>query len=394
MIRRFVNLVVAKDYGSLSYSLHRLDVANLLFYPSTAAAEAANNASDNKDCHGGGKPSTMGTTLRRLPPATTRFQQYPPPSTSRRWPPPHSDDMFVLLSPRTGEGCRRILHHAGGGSHRLIHDADADAAAGATSTAPSIGVPMRCRPLALSFPGAAGGLHESRIYVMRSDIESPAYYSPNDDDDDGGSVDFVVRGGGKGGASRGHGPPPRCLLTDWPPYVWILAPPLFVVLDFNEHCPKWRRLPPPPCAGELGSSLGTWLGFSPKDPNHLCSADLSAAIAGGGGMANGQAPPKLQHVWEDFNPPPMEESAIVLNPSYPEYVLRRMKCWTAVKADLVNLGSGRFCNVKVFMVERSEWVGSHEKDTCLTRRRYLLCSPVWRWLEAAATAEAKMGCCG
>ncbi|CAN6171084.1 unnamed protein product [Urochloa humidicola] len=332
MIRRFVNLVVAEwEYGSLSYSLHRLDVANHLFYPSTAAAEAA-NSSDNKDCHGGGKPSMMGTTLRRLPPATTWFQQYPRPPSA-------SDDMFVLLR-ASGEGRHRILHHAGAGDHCLIHDAD-DAGGGTTaSTAPSIGVPMGPRPLAFSVPGA-GGQHESRIYVMRSDMESPVYnYYP----DDGVSVDFVV-------------------------------------LDFNEHNPKWWRLPPPPFANELSLSatigaftvvnnggateicmssenlsniggetthstycfdtvscewrlaggwklpfegraeyvpeLGTWLGFSPKDPNHMCAVDLSAIAAGG----TATEAPKLQHVWEDFNPPPEENLSIVLNPNFPEYVL-------------------------------------------------------------------------
>jgi hypothetical protein len=40
MIRRFVNLV-AEDYTTGARSLHRLDVAKHLFYPSTARAEAA-----------------------------------------------------------------------------------------------------------------------------------------------------------------------------------------------------------------------------------------------------------------------------------------------------------------------------------------------------------------
>ena len=44
MIRRFVNLVAAKwaSHDRCVYSLHRLDVAKHLFYPSTAEAEAAN----------------------------------------------------------------------------------------------------------------------------------------------------------------------------------------------------------------------------------------------------------------------------------------------------------------------------------------------------------------
>jgi hypothetical protein len=40
MIRRFVN-IVAENYSSNMYSLHRLDVAKHLFYPSTTTAAQA-----------------------------------------------------------------------------------------------------------------------------------------------------------------------------------------------------------------------------------------------------------------------------------------------------------------------------------------------------------------
>ncbi|CAL5091207.1 unnamed protein product [Urochloa decumbens] len=326
MIRRFVNLV-EQNFPARSYSLHRLDVAKHLFYPSTADAEAANAKEEeikkkNNGSGSGGKPK--------------------PPLPS-------------------SEG--RILYAAKEGGHCLLHDADE----GVICSLPSLDFPMGDigRPhITFSVPGAGGpGKEHESLYVMRSD------------DDDGRSTGFVV-------------------------------------LDFNEPRRKWQRLPPPPCADEPGGSSGTiksftvldggrticvydrdttyatycfdtasrewrhagdwslpfdgraehvpelntWLGFCPEQPRHLCAADLSAI----GGIS--QAPP-LQQVWEDFNPPPKKEWSKVLNPRYPDYVLGRTKWWTAEAAELVNLGSGRFCTAKFFQIQGEQSIGFHVNDT-------------------------------
>jgi hypothetical protein len=74
--------------------------------------------------------------------------------------------------------------------------------------------------------------------------------------------------------------------------------------------------------------------------------------------------PTLQHVWDDFTPPPDKDSSIVLNRRYPQYVLRRSTEWSPAPLgqSLVNLVSGRFCILKVFDISRSEWAGSYEPD--------------------------------
>lgn len=102
MIRRFVNIVVERRSSDM-YTLHRLDVSKHLFFPSTAAAEAANKTN--------GKVSI----LPWLPAPTMRFE----PSPTTLWD-AGKLEMFALVSPRSCED--RILCSNTAG-HTTLYDA-------------------------------------------------------------------------------------------------------------------------------------------------------------------------------------------------------------------------------------------------------------------------------
>ncbi|OEL36817.1 hypothetical protein BAE44_0002163 [Dichanthelium oligosanthes] len=96
---------------------------------------------------------------------------------------------------------------------------------------------------------------------------------------------------------------------------------------------------------EFIPELETWVGLSPDHPHHLCAADLS-------GIAMAPREERtLQHVWEDFNPPPTVETSLVLNKRFPGIVHTTKVEWSAQQLHLVNLGSGRFCTAKVFTLQ-------------------------------------------
>ncbi|CAL4929399.1 unnamed protein product [Urochloa decumbens] len=82
--RRFVNMV-AENLKSGVCSVHRLNVSEHLFYPSTAEAEAAKSAAVPR--------------LEALPPPATTFRSAP----HLRW----KGQLFALVSPRSNES--RIL---------------------------------------------------------------------------------------------------------------------------------------------------------------------------------------------------------------------------------------------------------------------------------------------
>ncbi|CAN6292858.1 unnamed protein product [Urochloa humidicola] len=82
--------------------------------------------------------------------------------------------------------------------------------------------------------------------------------------------------------------------------------------------------------------LKLWLGFSPSRPHYLCgTSDLSSMAM--------DWPPKLQVVWRDLSMPDK---------------------WSATRINLINLGAGRFCIVKVFEVKRCapESAGDFDDD--------------------------------
>ncbi|KAL6646975.1 hypothetical protein ACP70R_014412 [Stipagrostis hirtigluma subsp. patula] len=360
MIRRFVNLVV-QNHESRMYSLHRLDVAKHLFYPSTADAEAAaatnasNNASDGRV--GGGTPKPqMIERLRRLPAPSMRFQ--PSPEVAD---PPVVGDMFMLLSPRSSESS--ILHTSSDG-HALLYDADSCSA----STMPGFNEPEQPIPVAIA--AAAGPRDQEResLYMMTSVDHShgfkvldvgryhhpprwkPLPPPPFAGDDsitfceitsftavDGGRTICVsceepgVVDKGYGGFGFGSGVINRTYCFDTASHEWRRAGEW--ALPFNGRA-------------EYVPEINTWVGFSALYPHHLCSSDLSAVAAMGAPLEA----PTLEHVWEDLSLPPDEEVSSVLHRRFPGIVHRMTTEWRPECLGLVNLGSGRFCVAKAVQV--------------------------------------------
>lgn len=95
-LRRFVNLV-AKNMTSWVFSVHRLNVSEHLFYPSTAEAEAA---------------AKVVSRLTALPPPVTSFQSTPTIGMSQ---------LFALVSPRISES--RILWN-NPSDHTTLYDVE------------------------------------------------------------------------------------------------------------------------------------------------------------------------------------------------------------------------------------------------------------------------------
>ncbi|KAL6647922.1 hypothetical protein ACP70R_015359 [Stipagrostis hirtigluma subsp. patula] len=361
MNRRFVNLVAANSESRI-YSLHRLDVAKHLFYPSTAEAQAVGNIDEINNGGGGGggkgskdKPPRI-ERLRRLPAPSTHFHQFPMVG-NQRWP--SWDDRFMLLGPRSSEG--RILH-VGVDGHALLYDADTCS----TSTMPSLARSMVARKqphIFISIAAAAGpGEEESEgLYVMTGDYRS---YS------------FELLDLSRPRQWQPLPPPP------FPDFSLSSHVTSFTVVDggrticisfggiyvdggntycFDTASREWRkagdwRLPFDDGA-EYVLELNTWIGFSPFEPHRLCASDLSAMDA--------HQAPTLQHVWEELRPP-KEERSIVLNKRYPSIlpsvVLERRRYWLPLSQYMVNLGSGRFCIARVFLAEQSESLG-HQHET-------------------------------
>nr|TKW30685.1 LOW QUALITY PROTEIN: hypothetical protein SEVIR_2G054300v2 [Setaria viridis] len=400
MIRRFVNLVLEEYYGSRKYSLHRLDVAKYLFYPSTAQAEAANAKESNNGGGGvGDKPNAPKPPrikrLRRLPEPSMRFSPFPPADDGedkRYRGSSFNDDTFILLSPGSSEG--RILHATEGG-RTVVYDADADAV---SATASSFPARMERWPIAFSVPGAGGFMEEKEsLYVMRSTIRPPPppkynHYDPAPKEQDPCSGDFVVLDFNKPFEWQRLPRPPFVPDGDRPgsgSYSdirigsstvvdggrTILSPSFNVerTYCFDTATRQWRHAGdwalPFYGRAEYVPELGTWIGLSSSPPHHLCASDLAAAM-------DAHRAPTLQHVWDDFTPPPDKDSSIVLNRRFPLYVLSRWTEWSLLGVSLVNLGSGRFCILKVFNISRSESVGFSSYDSWSEEKEFTVLTGV------------------
>nr|CAB3452062.1 unnamed protein product [Digitaria exilis] len=376
------------------HSLYRLDVTKHLFYPSTAHAEAANAKQETNNNNGGGggdtpptKPPTMKWPkppriewLRPLPKPTMRFSQFPPVKY------PSDYDAFMLLRPHSSDGT--ILHATEGG-RTVIYDADEHAI---SATVPCFDAGMGSGPIVFSVPGAGGGGEKESLYVMRSTISSPVRdrhscppppprknVGSSGGEEDRCSGDFVVLDMNQQPYKWQHLPRPPFVVEKDPyehdkPDFCIRSSAVIdggrtIVVSFDKkkghygvvmnftYCfetstRQWRHAGdwalPFTGRAEYVPELKTWIGFSATSPHHLCSIDLSSAMDAGD-----RAPPTPQHVWDDFTPPPYTESEVVLNRSYPDY-----------EHSLVNLGSGRFCILKVFGISRGEKITRfHEYDS-------------------------------
>ncbi|KAG0541811.1 hypothetical protein BDA96_02G050000 [Sorghum bicolor] len=348
MNRRLVNLAMA-DCKNRRFSLHRMDLSKLLFYPSTAEAEAA--AAGGGHGRGGGKGKPPKIRKLRLPPPTMGFEPFPTadPFPSRDpWWLGGDSSIFVLLHGPRGEASRILFTSSEG--QASMYDVDSRS----VISVPDLSVPTRDgNGMPKAIVTGAGAGEEERLYVMRAD----------------GQLELLdLSGGGGDNKSRATFSTNRRGRLLWQP-----LPPLpmvdpyilsFTVVDsgriiclsiagsdgagtfcFDTVSQEWWqagdwRLPFHGRA-EYVPELNTWLGFSDDYPDHyLCAADLSGVA-----MAPRQAP-ALQHVWEDFEPPPTEKTVSRV-PNCPGIFVTKTMYWSIPQLFLVNLGSGRFCVAKV-----------------------------------------------
>ncbi|CAD6269555.1 unnamed protein product [Miscanthus lutarioriparius] len=164
MMRRFVNLVSHKwcgrvDSSSSIYSLHRLDVADHLFYPSTADAEKAKAEAANKEDEGAASWPPAIQMLRQLPAPTMTFQ-----AASRALQVDADVRFFALLSPRDSEG-RIIFRNKLGPS--ILYDADANCVTAMPVLAGQLG--GHSITISLAHPDAP---ELQDLYVMHSDAST------------------------------------------------------------------------------------------------------------------------------------------------------------------------------------------------------------------------------
>ncbi|KAJ1266525.1 hypothetical protein BS78_08G158100 [Paspalum vaginatum] len=114
-------------------------------------------------------------------------------------------------------------------------------------------------------------------------------------------------------------------------YVSHIARSLLAGTDsFDTVTREWKRagdwmLPFFGKAEQVPEELNLWFGLSPCWPYHLCAADLSALVDVQPGAP--PPPPTVLHTWLDLDMP---------------------KDRSPCQLDIVNLGCGRFCVVKVF----------------------------------------------
>lgn len=337
-MRRFVNLVSQKWCGRVDsssiYSLHRLDVADHLFYPSTADAEKAKAEAANKEDGGAAWPPSI-QRLRQLPAPTMTFQ-----AASRALQVDADVRFFALLSPRDSEG-RILLSNKLG--HSILYDADANC----VTAMPVLAGQLGCHPITISLarPGSPDPELQD-LYVMHSaastdwdtccfgvlrfgDLGRKAWcWEPLPAPPLGPCTHIcshaVVDGGRAICVSAqsvpGYGPSPA---TDG-------------TYCFDTMKREWKR------AGDwilpfeggaehvLVPGLGDlWLGFA-NDGRNLCAASGLSAAVSMETETETETAPALQHVWRDACKVP--------------------GTWRPTCPQLVDLGGGRFCIAKTCTV--------------------------------------------
>ncbi|OEL25695.1 hypothetical protein BAE44_0013286 [Dichanthelium oligosanthes] len=324
--RRFVNLV-AENYKSGMYSLHRLDVSKHLFYPSTAEAVAAGAAVGN----GGGRSPAI-PRLQRLPPPCVNFQRSPTTTTDAS-----QLGFFALVSPRSSED--RILCCNLVGNSVLY-----DAGSHSIETMPTIQVFAGVTPKTIS-TGRPGAVEEDLFLlhkdfnVLRFGSEDKLVYRPKGRkawhweslppppfDDIIGSHTVVDGGRTVPSASACH--PPQMTSAATTP--WNGAP--TALTPWNGNGGK-------PAAGsfhlwvELSTSPTSSSGWAFPPPGPLTCARSTRDLSATEDLIAMEEPP-TSHTLLDLEIP---------------------KNWAALRFKLLNLGGGRFCVARVFgEVERDK----------------------------------------
>ncbi|CAN6167923.1 unnamed protein product [Urochloa humidicola] len=307
--RRFVN-IVAENYKSGMYSLHRLDVSKHLFYPSAAEADAAAAAASKKN---GAGPAAI-PRLEQLPPPCISFQ--PTPTSVSDWA---NLPFFALTNPRRSEG--RIVTCTKEGDS-VVYDADSNS----NQIMPSMRGYKGIKPTAIISTGNPDA-EEEDLYVLHSGFHVLRF----------GFMDLNDFPGSRKAWHWDSLPRPPIndrvrshTVIDGGRTICLSSfPDSFGTCCFDTverewwHAGYWEL----PFEGgvEYIPDLGLWLGFPPEKPNHLCAtSDLSEMEQ----LIAMEQPPEVSlHVLEDLDTP---------------------RNWFALRAKLINLGGGRFCVARVF----------------------------------------------
>lgn len=341
--RRFLN-IVSENCKSAICSLHRLNVSEHLFYPSTATAEAE-----------AAKP-TAAAAISRLESLPERIFSFQPEPRLR-----NLDQLFALVNPRSSES--RILWNSPEGI-TIVYDADSQC----TYAMPILAF-KGYQPVTISVPRPDAPPEEEDLYVLSSNSSYPSFQ--------------VLTFGGR----RTYKSLLRRSYKE-KPWQWESLPPpplprdfcisSHTVLDdgvticvtatcytysddvegdneeeesaltylFDTVKREWRpangRHWDLPFSGraEYIPDLKLWLGLC-REEHQLCAYDLLTAAAAG-------EPQTLKHLGE---------------------VVEMPKDWESIKASLLNLGDGRFCIAKII---EEEWSGEGADHPLLAGRVTML----------------------
>ncbi|KAG0547020.1 hypothetical protein BDA96_01G043400 [Sorghum bicolor] len=328
MMRRFLNLVVeCLDTGL--YSLRRINLSSDLFYPSATAAEAAmarseaaikaNAEKQTGYKHGFRSLETVASRLEQLPGALINFK----PSGPYRMSVP-SIDLVSLL----GDESKIFWSDTLGLTS--LYDADSHS----LMTVPNLTAPKGhgAIPISITRAAAHGSPVEQShsLYVMGRMIHRE--FGDNCFEElsyEGGQDVFCANDLFRGWCSLPR--PPIYKLPNKIDAYTVVGGTIYVssttpgigTYAFDTEIWKWRPAGnwclPFSGKAEYVPELKLWIGLSATCPFHLCASDLSAV--------DFERPPTVHQTWVDFDMP---------------------KSWSLFQKDLINLGSGRFCVVKMF----------------------------------------------
>ncbi|CAM0878103.1 unnamed protein product [Alopecurus aequalis] len=328
--RRFLNLVSRKWGLDDMYSLHRLDAAKYLFYPSVQEATAA--ADDEK------------IKNTRLPKPTMSFDTSAL-SLGLEW--------FDLFAPRGGQGRRIVLSNTAGDTS--MFDADLPQAKGmdpaSLFTLPGLSQPKGMDPVSLSV-SHPGGDGEDSLYVMhRFPGQAVTQARPSSCFE---VLECRIDDMDKRWQWRLLPPPPfvhhqpSSYITSYTTITGAADGCTTICVSSSDpdkknggtYCFDTARLDPTletwrqvgdwemPFEGraEHVPELGVWLGFTAGSKlHHLCAvSDLSATMDGPCSEA-----PTPQHVWEDATLPGEED-------------------WRPQLLRVIGMGDNKFCVAKIF----------------------------------------------
>jgi hypothetical protein len=327
-MRRFLNLVVESLDTGL-HSLRRIDLSGNLFYPSATAAEAAMARSEAAIKANAEKQAGYKHGLRSLETVASRLEQLPGALINFKPSGPYrmSETPLDLVSLLGDES--KILWSDSAGLTSL-YDADSHS----VMTVPNLGAPKGhgAIPISITRAAAHGSPVEQShsLYVMGRMLHHEFRdYCFEELSYEGGQDVLSVHDLFRGWCSLP--PPPIYELPDQIDAYTVVGDTIYVssttpgigTYAFDTDIWKWRPAGnwclPFSGKAEYVTELKLWIGLSATRPFHLCASDLSDV--------DFERPPTVHQTWVDLDMP---------------------KSWSPFQKDLINLGSGRFCVVKMF----------------------------------------------